>query len=91
MNAIESETKPTAPTTARLASMEKLRDTTIPLFLDPVPCVDTLRAWFDRERIPRFKCNPLAKRGGGTIYYSVAAVEKLLRTRTSLPLKRGGQ
>jgi hypothetical protein len=40
-----------------------------------------LRGWFDRARIPRFKANPLAKRGGGLVYYSAAAVETFLRSR----------
>lgn len=34
-------------------------------------------------RIPRFKPNPTAKRGGGYVYYSVPAVEKFLRSRTT--------
>ena len=69
------------PTTARLATLDVLLETTIPLFLDPTPSRATLREWFDGARIPRFKANPLARRGGGPVYYSVAAVEKLLRSR----------
>jgi len=71
---------------ARLATLDKLRLTTIPAFLDPVPSSDTLRHWFDQAKIPRFKSNPLAKRGGGACYYSVAAVEKFLRGRTMVKL-----
>lgn len=67
---------------ARLATLDELLLTTIPAFLSPVPCRETLRAWFDEAKIPRFKANPLAKRGGGPVYYSVAHVEKLLRSRT---------
>lgn len=69
-------------TTARLATLEELLRTTIPVFLSPTPCKETLRSWFDAARIPRFKANPLAKRGGGPVFYSVADVEKLLRSRT---------
>jgi hypothetical protein len=69
-------------TSARLASLAGLLETTIPAFLHPVPSRDTLRDWFDRARIPRFKANPTAKRGGGTVFYSVAAVEKFLQSRT---------
>lgn len=69
-------------TTARLASLEGLLQTTIPAFFHPVPSRETLRAWFDQARIPRFKSNPTAKRGGGTVFYSVAAVEKFLQSRT---------
>jgi hypothetical protein len=67
---------------ARLATLDVLRQTTVPAFLNPQPSRDTLRAWFDEARIPRFKANPAAKRGGGPVYYSVAAVEKLLRSKT---------
>ena len=68
--------------TARLATLDRLRETTIPLFLDPVPGRDALRAMFDKAGIPRFKSNPSAKRGGGSCFYSVSHVEKLFRTRT---------
>ena len=67
---------------ARLATLEELAKTTIPAFLSPVPSGSTLRAWFDSAKIPRFKSNPLAKRGGGPVYYSTSAVEKFLRSRT---------
>jgi hypothetical protein len=67
---------------ARLASLSGLLETTITAFLHPVPSRETLRDWFDQARIPRFKANPTAKRGGGTVFYSVAAVEKLLQSRT---------
>ena len=67
--------------TARLATLDRLRETTIRQFLDPVPSRETLRAQFDAANIPRFKSNPLAKRGGGPVFYSVSAVEKFLRGR----------
>jgi hypothetical protein len=69
-------------TSARLASLDGLLQTTIPAFLHPVPSRETLRDWFDKARIPRFKSNPTAKRGGGTVFYSVSAVEKFLQSRT---------
>jgi hypothetical protein len=68
--------------TARLASLDGLLETVIPAYLNPTPARETLREWFDEARIPRFKANPTAKRGGGPVYYSVAAVEKFLQTRT---------
>jgi hypothetical protein len=68
--------------TARLATLAQLRETTLRAFLDPIPSNETLRTWFDSAGVPRFKQNPLAKRGGGTVFYSVAAVEKLFRNRT---------
>src|ERR1017187_2723432 len=67
---------------ARLATLDELIKNTLPLFLSPIPCRDTLRAWFDTARIPRFKANPGARRGGGSVYYSVAGVEKFLCSRT---------
>jgi len=69
------------PLNARLATIDVLLQTTIPAFLAPPPSRETLREWFDRARIPRFKANPLARRGGGTVYYSVSAVEKFFRFR----------
>lgn len=79
----------TVNTSVRLATLDELIKTTIPLFISPVPCRETLRSWFDAARIPRFKSNPMAKRGGGPCYYQVAAVEKLLRSRI-LPGKISG-
>ena len=68
--------------TARLATLEQLLQTVIPAYLTPAPSRETLREWFDAARIPRFKANPSARRGGGPVFYSVAAVEKFLQTRT---------
>jgi hypothetical protein len=75
-------------TGARLATLDQLANNILPNFLAPVPSRDALRALFDSARIPRFKSNPLAKRGGGYVYYSVAAVEKLLRSQTLPPVIR---
>lgn len=66
----------------RLATLSELSKTVLPNFIAPIPTAETLRAWFDSARIPRMKSNPLAKRGGGATYYSVAAVEKFFRSRT---------
>jgi hypothetical protein len=52
----------------------------------PVPCIETLRSWLDAANIPRFKANPLAKRGGGPCYYSMSHVEKFFRSRTITPI-----
>ena len=70
------------PRSARLATLNQLLQTVIPAYLTPAPSAFTLRAWFDQARIPRFKSNPTARRGGGTVFYSVAAVEKFLESRT---------
>lgn len=73
---------PNQTPSARLATLEQLVQTLIPAYLAPTPSHETLRDWFDTARIPRFKANPTAKRGGGPVFYSVAAVEKFLQTRT---------
>jgi len=65
----------------RLATMGELRENILPNFIAPLPSVDTLRAWFDEAKIPRMKSNPSARRGGGKVYFSVAAVEKFFRSR----------
>jgi hypothetical protein len=66
---------------ARLATIDELLKTTIPAFLAPPPSRDTLRSWLHKARVPKFKANPTAKRGGGPVFYLVPAVEKLLRDR----------
>ena len=68
--------------TARLATLDELLKTTVRLYFNPPPARDTLRAWLDAAKVPRFKSNPTAKRGGGPCYYQVSAVEKLFRART---------
>lgn len=68
----------------RLATLSEIRETTVSAYLSPPPSLETIRDWCDKARVPRFKANPLAKRGGGAVYYSVAAVEKFLRNRTML-------
>jgi len=68
--------------TARLATLLKIRNDVLPQYINPVPSLETLRDWLDDAKIPRFKSNPTAKRGGGPCFYSVSAVEKLLRSRT---------
>jgi len=73
---------PKQMTTARLATLQCMAKTLVAAYLTPVPSNETLREWFDAARIPRFKANPAAKRGGGPVFYSVAAVEKFLQTRT---------
>ena len=70
---------------ARVATLQQLRETTVPAFLQPIPSAETLRDWFNKAAIPRLKTNPKAKRGGGLVFYSVPAVEKLLSQRVQRP------
>jgi hypothetical protein len=64
---------------ARLATLGQLRATIFKAYLDPVPCDDTCRDWLDQWKVPRIKSNPHAKRGGGLVFYNVAAVERGLK------------
>lgn len=68
-------------TRARAATLDRLAETTVRVYLDPVPNRSTLRSMLKSAGIPCFKANPSAHRGGGTVYYSVAATEKWLRAR----------
>lgn len=70
------------PTAARAKTLDQLLKDTVPLFLSPAPCRETLRNWLDAANVPRFKANPTAKRGGGPVFYQVCAVEKFFRSRT---------
>jgi hypothetical protein len=66
---------------ARLATLTIILETIVPNFLQPVPNRLTVKRWLDDARIPRFKANVTASRGGGVVYYSVPAVEKFFRAR----------
>ena len=72
---------PQPQTSARAATLDSLIENVIPLFLSPPPSRETLRNWFEAAGVPKFKCNPSAKRGGGPCFYSVSAVEKFFRSR----------
>lgn len=67
---------------ARLTTVESLRANLLPAYFEPVPSTKSVHAWLRRAGVPRFKANLGAKRGGGQVFYSVAAVEKLIRQRT---------
>ena len=62
---------------ARFATLEKIIAEVVPLFLDPVPHPVTLRRRF--KNVPQMKSNPLARHGGGPVYYSVPHIERVLR------------
>lgn len=62
----------------RMASIKELKPL-LEAHLAPVPHIETLRDWFTQARIPKFKINRAAKRGGGVCFYSVSHVEKLLQ------------
>ena len=63
-------------TKARHATLDRIKKTVLPNFIDPIPGDESLRKLFGARRVPKFKPNPTAKRGGGPVYYLVSAVEK---------------
>lgn len=69
---------------ARLATIDQLRETVLPQYLDPVPSRRSLKEWFRRAKLSSLKVNPAARRGGGAVWYSVAQVERLLRQRSGM-------
>lgn len=69
----------------RLASLDEIITTVLPAYISPIPKRRTVKAWLDGAGVSRFKLNPGAVRGGGVVFYSIAAVEKLFLTRTSPP------
>ena len=66
------------PQNQRLATIEQLQAGCIGVHFNPIPTVATLRNWLTKARIPRFKTNAAAVRGGGVCYYSVPHVERLI-------------
>ncbi len=69
----------------RLATLDELLKSVVPNFLSPVPPKRTFKGWLDNARIPRFKSNCAASRGGGTCWYSIAATEQFFKNRTTPP------
>lgn len=76
----------TASPTIRTATLAVIYRDYLPHLIQPVPHIETVRDWLDGANIPRFKANPLAKRGGGPCYYSMSHVEKFFRNRTLTPV-----
>jgi len=69
--------------TAKYATLGELRNTILAEYIQPIPSNETLRAWFDDANIPRIKTNRCAKRGGGPVFYSVAAIEQMFKDAES--------
>ncbi len=68
-------------TAARVATLNQLIKTTLPNFIDPIPCRATLRTWMNKANVPRMKANPTARKGGGIVFYSVPHVERMFKSR----------
>ena len=60
--------------------MAKLKADVLPGYFDELPSDETLRSRFKAARVPFIKCNRAAKRGGGVVFWDIAAVEKHLRS-----------
>jgi hypothetical protein len=69
---------------AKLATVDQLMATVVSDYLDPVPTRRYLVDLFKKENISTMKANPNARNGGGTVWYSVDQVERLLRQKAGL-------
>lgn len=76
--------KPSESRRARLATLDELLATVIPAYLAPVPSRKTLGRWLEAAGINKLKANPAARRGGGTTWWHVAQVERMLRQKAGL-------
>jgi hypothetical protein len=70
---------------ARMVDLDRILEKHVPLFFDPPLSRRSLKAQLDGAKIPKWKSNLAAKNGGGRCYYSLAHVEKLWRSRISVP------
>jgi hypothetical protein len=64
---------------ARMMTTNELLTRVFPNFISPVPTKRALAEMLHRHRIPFWKSNVAAARGGGPVYWQVSAVERLLR------------
>jgi hypothetical protein len=76
MSAIQNNAK----VSPRFQSLAQLKPGLFAGYFDPLPSDFSLRQFLLRHRVPFIKTNPVAKRGGGACFYSVAATEKALRS-----------
>jgi len=67
---------------SRFQTLPQLREGLVATYFNPPPSTRALSSWFKREGVAHTKSNPKARRGGGQVYFSVAHVERVLRTRT---------
>lgn len=69
---------------AHTATAEVIHQRYARLYFDPPPSVATLRDWLVRAKVPWVKANMTARRGGGPLYFHVAAADRFLRRRAGL-------
>lgn len=71
---------------ARLATLAVLLAPSglVHAYLQPPPAPKAFRRWLDQAAVPRLKANASARHGGGTVWYHVAAVERLIRAKAGL-------
>jgi hypothetical protein len=73
----------------KMASMVQLIEVILPPILQPVPSKYSLKEMFDKGNVRRFKASPGSRRGGGTVFYVVSDVERVIRNRiTRAPVKQ---
>ena len=66
---------------ARMATLAHIRKTIVPLYIEPVPCIQTLRIWFREAGIRENKTGFMESAVGGNVYFHVAQVEAYLIRR----------
>ncbi len=66
---------------ARMATLAYIRKHIVPLYIEPTPCIQTLRIWFREAGIRENKTGRMESSGGGNVYFSVAQVEAYLIKR----------
>jgi hypothetical protein len=64
-----------------LMTLDELIATYLPKLVKPMPSRRTVERWFKAAQVPFFKANPKAPHGGGTRFFSVAAVDRVFRSR----------
>ena len=64
----------------RLATLSKLKSGLLSGYFPDLPCDETLRTRFKAAGVPFIKSNRAAVRGGGTVWWDVAAVERYLKS-----------
>lgn len=75
---------PTRGPMAHTATIAVIQERIARAYFDPLPRLSTLRDWLIRARVPRVKANMGAKRGGGPLYFHVAAAERCLKRKAGL-------
>lgn len=68
----------------RARTLNDICENVVPLYFSPPPCRMTIYRLLRAAKVPKFKTNLSAKRGGGRAFYSMPVVEKLFQQRVVL-------